>query len=72
MVAIRRLQKNASSLNVTIPAEIRDALDLHFGDSLAFILQEHGWASFTKIDLEKRPDMRAFSFEGLPKINYDK
>ncbi len=71
MAAPRRIQKRGGSLSVTLPTEICDAMNLKFGDCLIFVLQSDQWCGITKVDLEKRPDLKDLSDTSLSKISND-
>lgn len=72
MAAIRKIQKNGGSLNINLPSQICDQLDVHLGDEIVFVLHEGGWCAFAKIELKKNPDMRELTEAGSPIINYGK
>lgn len=52
--------------------EVCDALDWKIGEHVVFLLDGEGGVNLFKVDLEKRPDLRQYLPEGLPKIDYGK
>jgi len=51
---------------ITLPVELRETMDIRQGDYLAFYLGPNDMIGLAKVDLNKRPDLREYTEEGLP------
>jgi antitoxin component of MazEF toxin-antitoxin module len=68
MATMRKIQKRGRALQLNLPQEVLNHLDLRFGDNVLFVVANETWCAFTKVDLHSLPELRRFGIEELPEF----